>query len=64
MPEQLSKIRDEESPDPSKQKAKDEGFNWTPEEKKSCFAEYGCEILVDNGTPVEFGQVLMRVKPA
>jgi acetyl-CoA carboxylase biotin carboxyl carrier protein len=22
------------------------------------------EILVDNGTPVEFGQVLMRVKPA
>ena len=21
------------------------------------------EILVDNGTPVEFGQVLMRVKP-
>ena len=50
MPEQLSKIREEESPDPSKQKAKDEGFNWTPEEKKSCFAEYGCEILVDNGS--------------
>ena len=23
----------------------------------------GVEILVDNGTPVEFGQVLMRVKP-
>ena len=22
------------------------------------------EILVDNGTPVEFGQVLMRVRPA
>ena len=22
------------------------------------------EILVENGTPVEFGQVLMRVKPA
>ena len=22
------------------------------------------EILVDNGTPVEFGQVLLRVKPA
>jgi acetyl-CoA carboxylase biotin carboxyl carrier protein len=21
------------------------------------------EILVENGTPVEFGQVLMRVKP-
>jgi acetyl-CoA carboxylase biotin carboxyl carrier protein len=21
------------------------------------------EILVDNGTPVEFGQVLMRIKP-
>ena len=22
------------------------------------------EILVENGTPVEFGQVLMRIKPA
>jgi biotin carboxyl carrier protein len=22
------------------------------------------EILVENGTPVEFGQVLMRVRPA
>ncbi|MCP4973248.1 MAG: acetyl-CoA carboxylase, biotin carboxyl carrier protein, partial [Prochlorococcus sp.] len=22
------------------------------------------EILVDNGTPVEFGQALMRVKPS
>ena len=22
------------------------------------------EILVDNGTPVEFGQVLMRIKPS
>jgi acetyl-CoA carboxylase biotin carboxyl carrier protein len=22
------------------------------------------EILVDNGTPVEFGQVLMRIRPA
>ena len=33
MPEQLSKIREEESPDPNKQKVKDEGLNWTPEEK-------------------------------
>ena len=24
--------------------------NWTPEEKKSCLQEYGCEILVDNGS--------------
>ncbi len=50
MPEQLSKIRNEESPDPSKQKAKDEGLNWTTEEKQSCLQEYGCEILVDNGS--------------
>ena len=24
--------------------------NWTPEEKKSSISEYGCEILVDNGS--------------
>ena len=32
-------------------------------ELESEAAGEGVEILVDNGTPVEFGQVLMRVKP-
>ena len=33
-------------------------------ELESEFGGEVVEILVDNGTPVEFGQVLMRVKPA
>ena len=53
MPEQLSQVRKEESPDPSKQKAKDEGLNWTTSERQSCLQEYGCEILVDNGSKDE-----------
>ena len=50
MPEQLSKIREEQSPDPAKQKAKDDGFNWTPAEKQNCMQDYGCEIIIDNGS--------------
>ena len=50
MPEQLSKIREEQSPDPAKQQAKDDGLNWTLQEKQSCLSEYGCEIIVDNGS--------------
>ena len=51
MPEQLSKIREEPSKpvqeEPKENKSK---FNWTSDEKQKCLQEYGCEILVDNGS--------------
>jgi len=52
MPEQLSQIRKEESPDPAKKELKkpEVKTNWTTEERQSCLQEYGCEILVDNGS--------------
>lgn len=45
------------SPDTVKSRVKEEiMFNWSPEEKKSLPPQYGCEILVEDGSPEEVRQ--------
>tara|TARA_Y100001963_G_scaffold129396_1_gene184587 strand:- start:1242 stop:1628 length:387 start_codon:yes stop_codon:yes gene_type:complete len=51
MPEQLSKIREESSPTPEgSDEKKEPKTNWTTTERQNCLRDYGCEIIVDNGS--------------
>ena len=51
MPEQLSKIREETSPTPEgSDEKKEPKTNWTTAERQNCLKDYGCEIIIDNGS--------------
>tara|TARA_B100001996_G_scaffold311128_1_gene253017 strand:- start:655 stop:1044 length:390 start_codon:yes stop_codon:yes gene_type:complete len=55
MPEQISKLREEVShpPENSEDKKEEVKHNWTTTERQSCVQDYGCEIIVDNGSQDE-----------
>ena len=53
MPEQLSEIRDQTTTSPGSEKEKDDKSNWTASEKQCSLKDYGCEIVVDNGSKEE-----------
>ena len=53
MPEQLSEIRGQTTTSPGSEKEKDDKSNWTASEKQSSLKDYGCEIVVDNGSKEE-----------
>ena len=50
MPEQLSEIRGQTTTSPGSEKEKDDKSNWTASEKQSSLKDYGCEIIIDNGS--------------